>query len=371
MYIPIEIITEIWKTEKDIKNYGIELDASDTQVAQIFGIDENKEITINLYLTDEYLQKLQALNVKDVAIYYNPKFVSLLKKYYPQRYPSGEKLPLYKIELLLTQFQLANKLSSYENHIFKNRILKTLQDIIIPSGRIKKILIKYGSQIDFETIEVIKKYFSETWEIEFTTNERGIFLVVDDRAYQSDPALLRLKFIVIKMFDDLKYKNFKIVDTNFIFKEYFEPLENFYAKLVIFVGKTPQNIFNYKAIKIFDPFAKIIWLTKDNLISNTDALFDSIINKVSQDYTAEYSLFSKEKEEKKELSQIEIQNYRKILTSLSQKFNIKFYIEIAYDLLEKSKEYDVSQQIIHLMNILSDTRYTPPRIFENLMVGMF
>lgn len=368
MRIPIEIISEIWKQDEEVKKLNIELDASDTEIAQIFGIDENKEIIINLLLNDEYLKRLQSLNVANVSIYYNKNFVNLLRKYYPTRFPVPNSLPLYKLDLLFSQFQLANKLSSYENKIFKKREIKILQDIIIPSGRIKKIVLHYDSLINSDTLEIIKKYYNETEEIEFIPNEKGILLVIDDLAYQNDPALLRLKFMVIKMFNDVKYKNFKITGVDTAFNEYFESVD-FYPKLVIFVGKTVKNIFCYKKIKVFDPFAKIIWLTKENLSSNQDALFDSIINKISQDYSTEYSIFSKEKEEKKELSQIEIQNYRKILTNFAQKFSIKAYIEIAYDLLEKSKEYNVFQQMNHLMNIILDLRYPPTRIFENILIG--
>lgn len=368
MYVPFNIIKELWQKEPDLQKAGIELDATDTHIAQIFGIDENKTITVNLLLTDEYLKKLGSQQVENISVYYNKIIAKFLRKYYPQKYPQPEILPLYKIELIFSQYQLANKLSSFEDKIFKKRELKLLQDIISFSGRAKKIIIPYGTTISDPIMEKIKAYTGERTELEYTTNEKGILLVFDNEAYKNDPPLLRLQFMIRKIFTDVNYKSLKVIDVDSGFREYFEPAENFYPKLVLLVGKTPKNVFLYKKIKVFDPFAKIAWLTRNNLNVNADLLFDSIINKLSQDYTKEYNIFIKERDEKKPLSHIELQKYRKLLTNFSKKFSIKAYIEIAYDILEKSMQYDMFQPYTHLLNVLLDLRQPPARIFERLLL---
>ena len=46
MYVPFNIIKELWQKEPDLQKAGIELDATDTHIAQIFGIDENKLFSV-------------------------------------------------------------------------------------------------------------------------------------------------------------------------------------------------------------------------------------------------------------------------------------------------------------------------------------
>lgn len=368
MYVPFNIVKELWEKEIELKKAGIELDATDTHIAQIFGIDENKTITVNLLLTDEYLKKLESQRVENISMYYNKTLAKFLRRYYPQKYPQPEVLPLYKIELIFSQYQLANKLSSFEDRVFKKRELKLLQDIISFSGRTKKIIIPYGTPISDSIMEKIKAYTSERTELEYTTNEKGVLLVFDNEAYRNAPPLLRLQFMIRKIFTDVNYKNLKVIDVDSGFREYFEPAGSFYSKLVLLVGKTPKNVFLYKKIKVFDPFAKMVWLKRDNLNTNPDLLFDSITNKLSQDYTTEYNTFIKERDKKKPLSHIELQKYRKLLTNFSKKFSIKAYIEIAYDILEKGMQYDMFQPYTHLLNVLLDLRQPPTRIFERLLI---
>ena len=365
MYIPFKIIKELW-TKENLQKLNLELDASDTQNAQIFQIDEKKEININLLLTDEYLKKLEEKNVDDISIYYNKEFIKILKKYYPDKYLQEDTAELYKVELILEHFKLANKLSSYDNTHFKNRYIKILQDIIIGT-KIKKIDIVYGTILDSKKMESIKLNFPENYKINYVTSEKGILLVLDENSYKTDPQLLRLQFMIRKIFTDVNYKKFTIVKLKDGFRKYFRPDGDFYPKLVLLVGKTGGNIFLYKSIKIFDPFAKIAWLTKENLTGNPDLIFDSLINKLSQDYSEEYKIYSKNREDKEQLNPLAIQEYRKKIGELGRNFSIKNYINIAYDILEKSMNYDMFQPKTHLLNTIIDLRIDPAKIFQRLL----
>lgn len=369
MYIPFKIIKELWDKESELKKAGIELDATDTQNAQIFRIDENKNISVNLLLTDEYITKLEEQKVNNISIYYNRILAKKLRKYYPELYPTPETEPLYKIKNLFLQFDLANTLSSYENKSFKSRKIKLLQDIIISPAGSKKIITYYGELISKGILEKLEGTIKESTPIEYTTNEKGIFLVFDSEAYKEDPQLLRLQYMVRKIFTDVNYKNLKASNVDKSFKEYFLPPKEEYYKLVILIGKTDRNINLYKMLKIFDPFSKTLWLTKDDLTKEPNTLFDEIINKLHQNYANEYKLFTRDNEDKTQLSQSQIQKYRQILTNFSKKFSLKAYIEIAYDIQQKSKNYNVFQPKTHLLNILSDLRATPDKIYERLLLS--
>ncbi len=366
MYIPFTIIKELWNKEK-LEKFKIELDASDTQNAQIFRIDEKKAITINLILTDEYLKKLEDQKVERISIYYNPQLMKILKRYHPNHYYTEEIEPLYKIEHLFLQFEMANKLSSYDNTFFKKRYLTMLQDIISSETKIKKIVAVYNDLLNRELLLKIKTLFSDSVNINFIQSERGVLLVLDNTAYKKDPHLVRLQFMVRKIFNDVNYSHLKAVDVSSGFKEYFKPTDKAFKKLVILVGKTENHLVLFKKIKIFDSFSKIVWITPEHLKSKPDLIFDSIITKLKQDYTEEYKIYSKPREKKNPLSQNDLQNYRKYLAVFGRKFNLKGYIELAYDIQEKSKDSDMFQPKTHLMNILLDLRYSPVKIFNQLM----
>ncbi len=366
MIVPFNIIKELWAKENFAK-LGLELDASDTQNAQIFQIDESKGININLLLTDEYLRKLEQQKVENISIYYNSELVKILKKYHPERYISEEVAELYKIELSFERFNLANKLSSYDNKIFKRRRIKLLQDIIT-GVKTKRIEAQYGDFIDERLLNFMKKEYPENYKIKYTTTEKGILLVLDENSYKTDPQLLRLQFMIRKIFTDVQYKNLTIVNLKEGFKNYFLPKSDFHPKLTLLVGKTSGNIRLYKAIKIFDPFSKIAWLTKENLNSNHDLIFDSIISKLGQDYSEEYKVYSMEREEKQQLSPIDLQDYRKRLSALGREFSINKYIDLAYEILEKGMKYDVFQPKTHLMNTIIDLKADPGKIFRNLLL---
>lgn len=366
MYISFTIIKELWNKEK-LEKFKIELNASDTQNAQIFRIDEKKAININLILTDEYLKKLEDQKVEKISIYYNPQLMKILKRHYPDRYYTEEIEPLYKVEHLFLQFEMANKQSSYEGTFFKKRYLKILQDIISSDFKIKKIIAVYNDLLNRESLLKIKALFSDSININFIQSERGILLVLDNTAYKKNPLLVRLQLMVRKIFSDINYSYFKAVDVASGFKEYFKPTDDISKKLVILVGKTENHLFLFKKIKFFDPFSKIVWITQEHLNSKPDLIFDSIITKLKQDYTEEYKIYSKPREEKNPLPQKDLQNYRKFLTVFHKKFNLKGYIELGFDIQEKGKDYDMFQPKTHLMNILLDLRYSPKKVFNQLM----
>lgn len=366
MYIPFKIIKELWVKEQ-IANLKIELDASDTQNAQIFRIDEGKAISVNLLLTDEYLRKLEEQKVENISIYYNTQLMKILKRNYPDRYPTEETGTLNQIEDLFKQFDYANEMSSFQGKIFKKRYLRILQDVIRTDTRIKRIVAMYNELLDPSLMDKIKALFSGSININYIQSERGILMILDNAAYQQDPQLVRLQFMVRKIFNDVQYKNIKSVDVKNGFKEYFEPSDLISKKLIILVGKTPSLLFLFKEIKIFDPFSKIIWLTNDHLKSNPDNIFDSIIKKLNQNYASEMATFSAPREDKTSLSQIEIQKYRKMLAEFGRQFNLKTYINLAYEILEKSKSVDMFQPKTHLTNILLDQRYSPEKIFLQLI----
>ncbi|MBU1075720.1 MAG: hypothetical protein KKH98_00410 [Spirochaetes bacterium] len=366
MYIPFRIIKELWAKE-NLHNLSIELDASDTQNAQIFRIDEKKGISINLILTDEYLQKLEAQKVENISIYYNQNLMKLLKRHYPQRYHTEETASLNEIEKIFSQFEAANSLSFYDKKVFKKRFLKILQDIITPDTKIKKIVAMYNELLDVELMRKIKTLFFDSVNIDFVQSERGILMILDNENHMNNPELVRLQFMVRKIFNDVNYSNIKIVDVKMGFKEYFEPLDLISKKLIILVGKTPSLIKLFKMIKIFDPFSKIIWMTAEHLSTKPDLIFDSIIQKLNQDYSQEYRTNMTKREEKAALSQNEVQMYRKHLAEFSRKFNLDMYIELAYDIQEKGKTIDMFQPKTHLMNILLDSRYSPAKIFDKII----
>ena len=120
MYIPFRILKELWAKE-NLQQFNIELDASDTQNAQIFRIDGKKSISVNLLLTDEYLQKLEEQKVENISVYYNPSLMKVLKRYHPQRYHTEECDTLAYVEKVFLQFEYANKLSSYDGKNLKKR----------------------------------------------------------------------------------------------------------------------------------------------------------------------------------------------------------------------------------------------------------
>lgn len=366
MYIPFHVIKELCEKE-DFLKFNIELDASDTHNAQIFHIDENKMITVNLLLTEEYLTKLESMHIDNISIYYNEALMKLLKREYPEMYVQEDKAPLYKVEKDYEGFELANKLSSFNNKIFKERNLRILQDVISVSSRIKRIIVMYNELLNRDLINSIKQIYSESADISYTTSEKGLLMIIDEKEYKSDPQLLRLYFTIRKIFEDLKYKYFKIVNVQKGFIEYFEPSDAIHKKAVIFIGKTPDNLVLHKKLRIFDPFVKTKWITQENKDLSPDKLFDGIVSILGKDYTEELKLFSLTKEEKKQLLPQDIQNYRKLLSELGRKFNINSCIDIFYDILEKGKEYDMFQPKTHLINLLTDLRYTPDKIFEQLM----
>ncbi len=367
MIIPFKVIKELW-TKENLAGLNIELDASDTQNAQIFQIDDSKTININLILTDEYLKKLEEQKVEDISIYYNPKLIKILKKYYPDKYIQEDIAELYKIELSYERFKLANAMSSYDNKFFKERKLILLQDIITGT-KVKTIEAKYGDYITDKFINILKSNYAESYKVKYATTERGILLVLDENSYKTDPQLLRLQFMIRKIFTDVHYRNLRIVNLNEGFKSYFIPKDGFYPKLTLLVGKTAGNIFLYKAIKVFDPFSKIAWLTKENLHSNHDLIFDSIVSKLSQDYSEEYKIYSAEREDKQQLSPIALQDYRKRLSALGRDFSVPKYINLAYEILEKSSKYDMFQPKTHLMNTIIDLKADPGKIFKHLLIA--
>ncbi len=367
MRIPFDIIKELWEKE-NLEKMGLELDATDTQNAQIFGIDEDKEITINLLLTKEYLEKLEEQEVEEIALYYNESLVKLLTKYYPDKFPSPDTAPFQKINTLFEQFKLANKLSSYESRKFKERTIKLLQDVIITEGKIKKIVAHYGLILDENIVEKLKKYISGLTPIKYKVSESGVLLVNDESASAQNPKLLRLRFMVLKILKDSGYKNFKIVNVLQAFREYFMPSDKKQRKLIIFIGETPNNNFIFKSIKLFDPFSKTLVLNISDLSITPEKIFDRIIKTLGEDYASEYKTYTSEREDKNPLSPGEVQRYRKIITEFARKFSIKKYVEIAYDIMEKDKYVDMFQPRNFLHNTITDLGYTPDRIFDNLIM---
>ena len=105
---------------KKLQSLNIELDASDTQNARIFGVNGSKAVTGNLNLSDEYLQKLSDNNVEHLSVYYNPKLIALLKKTFPDQYRSEELDSLIDIRHLQQQYDLANEYASDNNCFLHN-----------------------------------------------------------------------------------------------------------------------------------------------------------------------------------------------------------------------------------------------------------
>ncbi|MBN1897892.1 MAG: hypothetical protein JW827_03860 [Spirochaetes bacterium] len=367
MFIPLHIIKELWVQEPKVKHSMIELDASDIHNAQIFGIDENKAITINLILTDKYMEKLKAQKVDKVSIYYDKRVASLLRQYYPKDYPVPDEMTFYEMEILFSQYKLANEHSSYDNKKFKSRHITLLQDIITVVGKSSKIIVPYNTLVTEKVVDKMKEHVKSNTAIEYLPNEKGILLIFDNSAYKHDPELLRLQYKIRKIFDDVNYTNYKAIDVNQAFNEYFFPSKKDFYKVVFMVGKTVKNDFLFKALKVFDPFAIIAWLTKEHIKTAQDILFDSILNKLSRDYKKEVIMFSKERDKKTTLTPIQIQKYRNLMTNLSKKFNLKGYVEIAFDILSKSNDFDMFQPKTHLMNILLDLRQPPHKIFSRLL----
>lgn len=302
-----------------------------------------------------------------ISFVYNPHLKDLVLKNFPDYFQPIYSDKISMIRMILQQFEIANSLSRWEKTVFRKRVIKSLTSV--QDKEQKYSVIKFNSELKEKDLEYIKNRFSDDYIIPYTVTEKGILLVTDTKGYKENPSLSKLQFQVRKVFNDIRYKRILTVDASVAFAAFFKPVEDIAPKLVVLCGETNKNLLLFRLIKIFDPFAKIMWLGPDDLKKDPDEVFDLILPKLGSDYSYESLIYDPKDTTKELLSSSEAAEFRERIGLLGRSFSIKEYISIEFELLEKMKKFVVHNQLQHLYSVLEGNKLSKEIIFTNLLEG--
>jgi hypothetical protein len=317
--------------------------------------------------TQELMLKLSDNQPSTVTIAYDPILKDLLETRFKDYYHPAYSDKISMIRMLLQQFAMANGLSEGRKLTFRKRSVKSL--VSVPDRDNRGSLLRFNMEIGIKELDVLRNRFSDEYVLPYTISEKGLLLVYDMQGYLENPALTKLQFQVRKIFHDIRYKRVFSTEVKAAFSAYFKSMEGNAPKLVILCGETPSNLFIFRQIKVFDPFAKIMWLRPEDLSKDSDEVFDRILPKLGSDYAYESLLCDPEDRTKDPLPQSDALDMRERIGKLSREFSLREYINLEFELLERMKKHTVAIQLSHLASVLEGMKVTKDAIFTKLLEG--
>ena len=360
MIIPKVHILQLWE-KKLIQHLHLQVDMSPDDIK---GFNENYLKPFDAVFIEEF-QKDKAGSVKFV---FDLGLKMILMKEFPEYRPVySDRVGMLK--MTVEQFQQANALSRGEKLVFKERYVKCLDSFQAKNS--KKSVIRFNQPLTTKDLEYLKNQYNDDYMVHYTPSEKGILLVYDSKGYRANPEQTRLQFQVRKVFQDIRYKKVVPVEVEKAFSRYFAEGSENSAKLIILCGKTEANQKLNVAIKAFDPFCKIMWLTVDDLDKTSDEIFDSILPKLGADYSYESLVYDLNDVTKDILPQDKVKEFRDKINLFGNQVSLDLYVSIVNELYEASKKFIVQTQFNHLKNVLDSLKLTKDLLFQKFFQNSY
>lgn len=359
MIVPFYQFQELWDSG-ELRDLPLKLDMTPDA-------EENSNPIFYKDLTAEAVLGLKERHPETVTLVFDSRLQRLLESRFKDYYHPAYADKISMLRLLLRQFETANALSRGRKTVFRRRFAKSLASLTDKeSGR---LLIRYNAEITERHLDLLRNRHSDEYVLPYTLSEKGILLVYDSEGYRDNPVLTKLQFQVRKIFHDLRYKRVFATDVRSAFAAWFKAVESHAPKLLVFCGETPSNLFVLRQVKVFDPFAKTLALTPEDLDRDADEIFDRILPKLGSDYAYEALLHDPEDTSKDPLPQGEAVELRERITRLARGFSLREYLEIEWLLLERSQRHVVAPQATHLASVLDNLKISKDAVFTKLLEG--
>ncbi len=346
----------------DIGEFNIEIDLSDKQNQEFFPDAHDRLLLNNDTFIDFSLRRLD----HPVALKYNDRLYRLLHQDYPALFPTPEAVHAAELRSILNTYTIANSLSTMGNSVFKKRTMLFGQDII-GNDKNRRYIGHMNDVLDEEHLNTIITQFGEKYMVRYYNNERGCLVVYDTDGYKNNQELVRLQFMVRKLFNDIHYHSLVVTNTAVAIKKYFKPEYIFYPKVIVLCGDTESNNNIARQVKCFDPFATIVMLTQQHITAGFDAIFDEIIVQLSNDYSDLVKIYFDLDAPKEFLMPEKVDAIRQQIIRLGKEFVLNDMFKIWEILIDLEKKYNVKQLYTYLDEVLKGHGITREKVFNSLV----